>query len=71
MSFDTGGYRQRWTVPCCDLMGQDRRVLIAPTDDRCALLLAIPADTVRLTDEQAMEMAADLLNALLRTLPDE
>jgi ribosome-binding protein aMBF1 (putative translation factor) len=22
MSYDTGGYRERWTVPCTDLLGQ-------------------------------------------------
>lgn len=70
MTFDTGGYRTRWTVPCTDLIGQDRRVVISPASDKSALLVALPSDTVRLTDEQAMEMAADLLKAVRDILPN-
>lgn len=70
MSFDTGGYRTRWTVPCTDLTGHERRVVISPASDGSVLVVALPSDTVRLTDEQAMEMAADLLKAVRETLPD-
>lgn len=69
MTYDTTGYRERWTVPCTDPFGQDRQLVIAPTDDHTALLVAMPADTIRLNAEQAMEMAADLLKAVLRILP--
>jgi hypothetical protein len=70
MSFNTGGYRTRWTVPCTDLIGQQRRVVISPASDRSTLLVALPSDTVRLTDEQALEMAADLVKAVREILPD-
>jgi hypothetical protein len=70
MTYDTGGYRERWTVPCTDLFGQNRRAVIAPTGDRSALLMALPADTVRLTVGQAEEMARDLLDAARRTPAD-
>jgi hypothetical protein len=70
VAHDTNGYRDRWTVPCTDLTGQNRRAVITLTSDRTALLVAMPSDTVRMTAEQAMEMAADLLKAALPTLPD-
>ncbi|HEY1571688.1 MAG TPA: hypothetical protein VGG05_10115 [Pseudonocardiaceae bacterium] len=69
MSFDTGGYRTRWTVPCTDLIGHQWRVVISPASTGSTLLVALPSDTVRLTDQQAMEMAADLVNAVRETLP--
>ncbi|HEX5115159.1 MAG TPA: hypothetical protein VFW65_08170 [Pseudonocardiaceae bacterium] len=70
MSFDTGGYRTRWTVPCADLIGHERRVVISPASDGSALLIALPSDTVRVTEEQALEMAADLVKAVHEILPD-
>lgn len=63
MSYDTGGYVRRWTVPCTDLFGEVRQAVIAPTRDRDGLLVALPANTVRMTAEQAQEMARDLLDA--------
>jgi hypothetical protein len=70
MSLDTGGYRTRWTVPCTDLIGHQRRVVISPSSDGSTLLVALPSDTVRLTDEQALEMSADLVKAVRETLPN-
>jgi hypothetical protein len=70
MSFDAGGYRKRWKVPCTDLIGQARQVLITPARDRSALMLAMPSDTVRLTDEQTLVFARDLLRAVKEILPD-
>ena len=63
MSYDTGGYIERWTVPCTDLFGEVRRAMIAQTRDRNGLLVALPATTVRMTTGQAQEMAKDLLDA--------
>lgn len=60
MSHDTSGYRERWTVPCADLFGQPKRVVLALTDDRRTVLLITPADTVRLTTDSARELAQDL-----------
>ncbi|HEX5118824.1 MAG TPA: hypothetical protein VFW65_26875 [Pseudonocardiaceae bacterium] len=70
MSLDTGGYRTRWTVPCTDLIGHQRRVVISPASVGSTLLVALPSDTVRLTDEQALEMAADLVKAVREILPN-
>lgn len=67
MSFDTGGYRPRWTVPCTDLFGQAGRAVIALADDRPALLVALPADAVRMTLRQADELARDLADAARQT----
>ena len=71
MTYDTGGYRERWTVPCTDLFGQPRRAVIAAARDRSALLVAMPASTVRLTIRQAEEMARDLMGAARRNRADE
>jgi hypothetical protein len=70
MSFDTGGYRKRWVVPCTDLIGQDRQTVITPARDRSALVVALPSNTIQLTDEQAMEMVLDLLRAVQEILPE-
>lgn len=66
MTYDTGGYRERWTVACADLSGQPRRAVIASIRDRSALLMAMPASTVCLTTQQAEEMARDLVGAARR-----
>ncbi|HEX5117894.1 MAG TPA: hypothetical protein VFW65_22150 [Pseudonocardiaceae bacterium] len=67
MSHDTCGYRERWTVPCADLFGQPKRVVLALADDRRTVLLITPADTVRLTTDSARELAQDLRDTANRT----
>ncbi|HEX5119574.1 MAG TPA: hypothetical protein VFW65_30665 [Pseudonocardiaceae bacterium] len=70
MTYDTGGYCERWTLLCTDLFGEVRRAVIAPTRDRYGLLVAMPADTIRMTARQAEEMARDLLDAASRRRAD-
>ena len=67
MSHDTSGYRERWLVPCADLLGQPKRVVLTLTDDRRTVLLITPADTVRLTTDNACELAQDLRDTANRT----
>lgn len=67
MSHDTSGYRERWIVPCADLFGQPKRVVLALTHDRRTVLLITPADTVRLTTDSAHELAQDLRDTANRT----
>jgi hypothetical protein len=63
MSYDTNGYRQRWTVPCTDLLGHQKRVVVAVSPDHDSLLLITPIDTVRVSAEQAGELAQDIHDA--------
>lgn len=63
MSYDTGGYRKRWTVPCVDLMSQRKRVVVALSRDRQSLLLITPTDAVQVSVEQARELAKDIHEA--------
>ncbi|HEX5113652.1 MAG TPA: hypothetical protein VFW65_00485 [Pseudonocardiaceae bacterium] len=69
MTFDTGGYRDRWCVPCTDLLGQSQRLVVAFGTDHRSLLLITPAGTVRLNNAQAGELAEDLRKAAGHLLP--
>lgn len=66
MSHDTSGYRERWIVPCANLFGESRRIVLALADDRRTVLLITPADTVRLTTDSAHELAQDLRDSTNR-----
>jgi hypothetical protein len=63
MSYDTGGYRERWCVPCTDLLGQPQRLIVTFSPDHRSLLLITPVDAVRMNTEQANDLAADLHQA--------
>jgi hypothetical protein len=63
---DTGGYRERWVVPCADLFGRAGRAIVAVTADRRALQLILPAATVHLDADAADELARDIQDAARR-----
>lgn len=67
MSFDDSGYHDRWAVPCMDLFGEKRRVLVAlSSTHRGSLQLIAPGNTILLDSEGADELANDLKEAAQR-----